>query len=75
MMKMLKRVLNHKDDFNEEELNHYTKKTEEIKEMLLPPRKGKLLPKNTNGKTSTSTHYYEGYSYIHYGNGVCGGMP
>ena len=40
--------------------------------MLLPVRKGKLMSKNGgNGKTSTSTHY-GGYSYIHYGNGVCG---
>lgn len=70
---MLKRVLNHKDDYDEEELNQYSKKTQEIREILLPVRKGKLMSKNGgNGKTSTSTHY-GGYSYIHYGNGVCEG--
>lgn len=60
---MIGRVLNHQDNFNQEQLDMFWEKTKKYKNELLPPTM--FNKKNING-------VYGGYQVIQYGAGTCG---
>lgn len=62
-LNMLKRVLNHVDDFSQEELEQHQEKTKTVR--------GKLFPM-AEQQSANYHDEYPGYSYIYYGGGVCG---
>ncbi len=68
MTTMLKRVLNHIDDFSQADLQKHQANTEIIRAILLPPVVQKV---NT---TTVIQNNNVGYGFIFYGEGICGGV-
>ena len=69
MMKMLGKLLNHVDEYKEEELEKYGKSTEMAKKKYLPSAQSRAV----KAPSSSSKARHVGVRNIYYGGGVCGG--